>query len=58
MDIQIGRSKIARRAYGMDEIALVPGQRTLDPRLADTHWEIGGIPVSYTHLTLPTIYSV
>ncbi|WP_404787232.1 GuaB3 family IMP dehydrogenase-related protein [Altericista sp. CCNU0014] len=43
MDIVIGRSKTARRAYGMDEIALVPGRRTLDPQLADTSWEIGGI---------------
>ncbi|NEO35720.1 MAG: GuaB3 family IMP dehydrogenase-related protein [Moorea sp. SIOASIH] len=43
MDIQIGRGKIARRAYGIDEIALVPGQRTLDPSLADTRWRIGGI---------------
>ncbi len=43
MDIQIGRGKVARRAYGIDEIALVPGQRTLDPSLADTTWRIGGI---------------
>lgn len=43
MDIQIGRGKTARRAYGIDEIALVPGQRTLDPKLADTRWSIGGI---------------
>ncbi len=43
MDIQIGRGKTARRAYGIDEIALVPGRRTLDPSLADTHWQIGGI---------------
>ncbi|MUL36049.1 GuaB3 family IMP dehydrogenase-related protein [Gloeocapsopsis dulcis] len=43
MDIQIGRGKMARRAYGIDEIALVPGQRTLDPSLADTHWQIGSI---------------
>lgn len=43
MDIQIGRGKAARRAYGFDEIALVPGQRTLDPKLADTRWRIGGI---------------
>lgn len=43
MDIQIGRGKTARRAYGFDEIALVPGQRTLDPGLADTRWQIGGI---------------
>jgi IMP dehydrogenase len=43
VDIQIGRGKAARRAYGIDEIALVPGQRTLDPSLADTRWQIGGI---------------
>ncbi len=43
MDIQLGRGKKARRAYGIDEIALVPGVRTLDPSLTDTHWQIGGI---------------
>ena len=41
--IQLGRGKAARRAYGIDEIALVPGPRTLDPQLADTRWQIGGI---------------
>jgi IMP dehydrogenase len=43
VDIQIGRGKTARRAYGIDEIALVPGRRTLDPQLARTSWQIGGI---------------
>ena len=43
MDIQIGRGKAARRAYGIDEIALVPGVRTLDPSLANTTWQIGGL---------------
>jgi IMP dehydrogenase len=43
VDIQIGRGKSARRAYGIDEIALVPGLKTLDPSLADTRWQIGGI---------------
>lgn len=43
MDIVIGRNKTARRAYGIDEIALVPGARTLDPSLADTRWTVGGI---------------
>ena len=43
MDISIGRGKKARRAYGFDEIALSPGGRTLDPSLADTNWELGGI---------------
>jgi IMP dehydrogenase len=43
VEIVIGRGKTARRAYGIDEIALVPGPRTLDPTLANTQWQIGGI---------------
>ena len=43
MTIQIGRGKAAKRAYGIDEIALVPGTRTLDSSLADTSWTIGGL---------------
>nr|WP_199305806.1 GuaB3 family IMP dehydrogenase-related protein [Pseudanabaena sp. FACHB-2040] len=43
VNIQLGRGKTVRRAYGIDEIALVPGPRTLDPQLADTRWQIGGI---------------
>ena len=43
MEIVIGRGKKSRRAYGFDEIALVPGNRTLDPSLADTTTTIGGI---------------
>jgi IMP dehydrogenase len=43
VEIQLGRGKKARRAYGIDEIALVPGNRTLDPSLADTKWRIGNI---------------
>jgi IMP dehydrogenase len=43
VDIQIGRGKQARRAYGIDEIALVPGLRTVDPQVTDTRWTIGNI---------------
>ena len=43
MDIQLGRSKVVRRAYGIDEIALVPGGRTVDPEVTDTSWTLGGI---------------
>ncbi|XTZ12814.1 MAG: GuaB3 family IMP dehydrogenase-related protein, partial [cyanobacterium endosymbiont of Rhopalodia inflata] len=43
MDIVIGRGKTARRAYGIDEIALAPGNRTLDPSLTQTNWTVGGI---------------
>ncbi len=43
MDILLGRSKIVRRAYGIDEIALVPGGSTVDPEIIDTSWTLGGI---------------
>lgn len=43
MEIVIGRGKTARRAYGIDEIALAPGVRTLDPSLAETTWQLGTI---------------
>ena len=43
MNIQLGRTKTVRRAYGIDEIALVPGGRTVDPEITKTNWKIGGI---------------
>ncbi|MFZ9901842.1 MAG: GuaB3 family IMP dehydrogenase-related protein, partial [Vulcanococcus sp.] len=43
MDIQLGRSRTVRRAYGIDEIALVPGGRTVDPAVTDSSWTLGGI---------------
>ena len=43
MNIQIGLNKKVRRAYGIDEIALVPGIRTLDYDLTNTSWSIGNI---------------
>ncbi len=43
MEIQLGRSRTVRRAYGIDEIALVPGGRTVDPGVTDSRWSLGGI---------------
>ncbi len=43
VSIQLGRSRTVRRAYGIDEIALVPGGRTVDPEVTDSRWTIGGI---------------
>ena len=43
MNIQLGRSRTVRRAYGIDEIALVPGGRTVDPDVTDSSWSLGGI---------------
>ncbi|MDX1972461.1 MAG: GuaB3 family IMP dehydrogenase-related protein [Candidatus Sumerlaeia bacterium] len=42
MGFWIGRGRKARRAYGLDEIALAPGSLTVDPEDTDTSWEIGG----------------
>jgi IMP dehydrogenase len=39
MEIEIGRGKTARRAYGFDDVAIVPSRRTRDPRNVDIHWE-------------------
>lgn len=38
----IGVEKKARRCYGFDEIALVPGRLTINPEEVDTSWEISG----------------
>lgn len=38
----IGIGRRARRCYGFDEVALVPGQVTLNPNEVDTSWSLGG----------------
>ena len=40
--LPIGRSKKARRAYGFDEVALVPGRVTVNPEEIDISTIIGG----------------
>jgi IMP dehydrogenase len=39
-DVEIGRGKSGRRAYGFDDIAIVPSRRTRDPEDVDISWEI------------------
>ena len=39
----IGIGRKARKAYGFDEIALVPGNQTIDPQDVDISWHIGKI---------------
>src|SRR5947199_9808199 len=41
MEIEIGRGKKARRAYGFDDIAIVPSRRTRDPDDVDITWKPG-----------------
>src|SRR3954449_1866474 len=41
MEIEIGRGKKARRAYGFDDVAIVPSRRTRDPDDVDITWTLG-----------------
>src|SRR5438128_10243653 len=41
MEVEIGRGKKARRAYGFDDIAIVPSRRTRDPDDVDVSWSLG-----------------
>jgi IMP dehydrogenase len=52
MDIEIGRGKTGRRAYGLDEIAIVPSRRTRDPQDIDISWRLGNL-----QLDLPCLAS-
>ncbi len=42
MGIWIGRGRKARYTYGFDDVALVPGQVTIDPNDVDVTWKVGG----------------
>jgi IMP dehydrogenase len=48
-EVEIGIGKSGRRAYGLDDIAIVPSRRTRDPDDIDVSWEIDayqfGLPV-------------
>jgi IMP dehydrogenase len=39
-EIEIGIGKSGRRAYGFDDVAIVPSRRTRDPEDVDISWEI------------------
>jgi len=40
--VLLGLGRRARRAYGYDDIALVPAAATVDPEDVDVSWEVGG----------------
>jgi len=42
VEIDIGIGKSGRRAYGFDDIAIVPSRRTRDPEDVNIGWEIDG----------------
>ena len=39
-EIEIGRGKRGRRAYSLDDIAIVPNRRTRDPKDVSVSWQI------------------
>ena len=47
-EIEIGMGKVGRRAYGLDDLALVPSRRTRDPEDVDLSWEVDAF-----HFDLP-----
>src|SRR6187399_39098 len=42
-ELDIGLGKTGRRAYGFDDIAIVPSRRTRDPEDVDISWELDGL---------------
>ena len=46
MEIEIGRGKQARRAYGFDEVSIVPSRRTRDPDDVDISWQLDAFKFS------------
>lgn len=56
MEIEIGRGKTARRAYGFDDVAIVPSRRTRDPRDVDIVWTFSFRGTDYS-FPLPVLAS-
>ncbi len=46
MGMYIGRGRKARRAFGFDEVAIVPGRVTINPDEVDTTWELRDLKFS------------
>ena len=52
-EIEIGRGKRGRRAYGLDDIALVPARRTRDSEDVSVSWQIDAYHVDIPVLAAP-----
>jgi IMP dehydrogenase len=44
--LELGRFKRARRAYGFDEVALVPGRVTINPEEVDASFQLGPLQLA------------
>ena len=49
-EVEIGRGKRGRRAYSLDDIALIPARRTRDPEDVSTSWQLDAY-----HLDIPIV---
>ncbi|MTD14334.1 GuaB3 family IMP dehydrogenase-related protein [Nakamurella sp. YIM 132087] len=52
--VEIGMGRTARRAYGLDEIAIVPSRRTRSSSQVSTSWQIDAYRFEIPLLTQPT----
>jgi len=52
VELEIGRGRKSRQAFGFDDVALVPGAVTLDPEQVDITCDLAGL-----HLELPVLAS-
>src|SRR3954471_1054415 len=57
MGMWIGRNRKARVTYGFDEIALVPGEITINPAEVDTRFKTPKPDGSHIELKIPIIAS-
>ena len=53
-DVEIGIGKSGRRAYGFEDIAIVPSRRTRDPEDVDISWEIDAFRFELPIMASPT----
>ena len=53
MEIEIGQTKRARRAYSFDDIAVVPSRRTRDPQVVSLAWSIDALKFEMPVLAAP-----
>jgi IMP dehydrogenase len=53
LEIEIGRGKRGRRAYALDDIAIVPSRRTRDPEEVSVAWQIDAYRFELPMLVAP-----
>ncbi len=52
-EVEIGRGKRGRRAYSLDDVAVVPSRRTRDPELVGVSWQIDAYQFAMPVISAP-----